>query len=418
LRRRVVVTGIGVVSPLGRDVKDLWDGIISSRSGIRTIDTFDTSGIAAKIAGMIPVGSENGFDPGDYLSPREQRKIDKFIIYAIAAADQAVHDSGFSLLSPEEKGKTSVFIGSGIGGVAGLYDTSTTLFSEGARRVPPFFIPSVLINLASGHVAIRYGITGSNFSIVSACSSGTHSIGEGFKSIRDGYSDFAIVGGAESAVSILGVAGFAAAKALSTKFNETPEKASRPWDRRRDGFVVGEGAGILTLETLDSARNRNVKIYGEIIGYGASCDAFHITAPPPDGLGAIRAMENALADARISKDLVDYLNAHGTSTPAGDVVEINAIKKVFGDHAYSMNVSSTKSAMGHLLGAAGAVEAIISILAIQNRTAPPTLNLDDPDDDCDLNLTPYFPQDREINCAMSNSFGFGGTNGCLIFKKI
>jgi 3-oxoacyl-[acyl-carrier-protein] synthase II len=418
LRRRVVITGLGAISPLGRNVEHLWEGIIASKSGVRIIDTFDTSGIAAKIAGMIPVDAERGFNPDLYLSPGDQRKIDKFIIYAIAAADQAIHDSGFSSLSEEERSRTSVFIGSGIGGVSRLYDTSVTLSSEGARRVSPFFIPSVLCNLASGHVAIRHRLTGYNFSIVSACSSGTHSIGEGFKSIRDGYADFAVVGGAEAAVCKLGVAGFAAARALSTKFNETPEKASRPWDRDRDGFVVGEGAGILTLETPESAKIRGAQIYGEIVGYGASCDAFHITAPHQGGMGAIMAMENALADAQISKDKIDYLNAHGTSTPAGDIVEIEAIKKVFGEHAYHLNISSTKSSMGHLLGAAGAVEAIISVLAMQNNVAPPTLNLDNPDEGCDLNLTPNYPQDREIDYIMSNSFGFGGTNGCLIFKKI
>jgi 3-oxoacyl-[acyl-carrier-protein] synthase II len=417
LRRRVVITGIGAVSPLGKDVDDLWNGIIECRSGVRAIDTFDTSGISSKIAGMIP-GGEGGFNPDDYITPSEQRKIDKFIIYAISAADQAVRDSGFDSLSDEKKSRTSVFIGSGIGGVARLYDTSVTLFSEGARRVSPFFIPSVLINLASGLVAIRYNLTGPNFSIVSACTSGTHSIGEGFRSVRDGYSDFAVVGGAEAAVCKLGVAGFASARALSTRFNDTPDKASRPWDRNRDGFVVGEGAGILALETLESAKSRNARIYGEIIGYGASCDAFHITAPSKDGLGAIMAMENALSDAQLSKEGVDYLNAHGTSTPTGDIVEINAIKKVFGNHVYDMNVSSTKSAMGHLLGAAGAVEAIISILAIRNNVAPPTLNLIEPDDECDINLTPIFPQERKIDCVMSNSFGFGGTNGCLIIKKI
>jgi 3-oxoacyl-[acyl-carrier-protein] synthase II len=392
--------------------------LVSSKCGVRVIDTFDTSGITAKIAGMIPVDVKNGFNPDVYLTPGEQRKIDKFIIYAIAAADQAIRDSGFFSLTDEERSRTSVFIGSGIGGVSRLYDTSVTLFSEGARRVSPFFIPSVLCNLASGHVAIRHRLTGCNFSIVSACSSGTHSIGEGFKSIRDGYSDFAVVGGAESAVCKLGIAGFAAAKALSTKFNDSPEKASRPWDRDRDGFVVGEGAGILALETLDSAKSRGAKIYGEIVGYGASCDAFHITAPHHEGSGATMAMENAISDAQIPKDKIDYLNAHGTSTPAGDIVEIEAIKRVFGDHAYQINISSTKSAIGHLLGAAGAVEAIISVLAMLYKVAPPTINLDKPDDGCDLNLTPNHPQDRKIDYVMSNSFGFGGTNGCLIFKKV
>jgi 3-oxoacyl-[acyl-carrier-protein] synthase II len=418
LRRRVVITGIGAVSPLGKDVLDLWDGISSCRSGIRSIDTFDTSGIASKVAGMIPKG-DDGFNPDVYLSHVEQRKIDKFIIYAVAAAAQAVRDSGFDSLTDEQKTKTSVIIGSGIGGVSRLYDTSVTLSSEGAKRVSPFFIPSVLVNLAAGHVAIMHGFKGENYSMVSACASGTHSIGDGFKSIRDGYYDFAVVGGAEAAVCSLGVSGFAAARALSTKFNDFPQKASRPWDRQRDGFVVGEGSGVLTLETLESANERNAHIYGELVGYGASCDAFHITSPSTDGAGAALAMEKALNDAQIPKERIDYLNAHGTSTPAGDLVEIMAIKKVFKEHSSSINVSSTKSSMGHLLGAAGAVEAIVSLLAMKHSLVPPTLNLDDPDDGCyDINLTPNSPQERKIDCIMSNSFGFGGTNACLIIKKI
>ncbi|MDR0640669.1 MAG: beta-ketoacyl-ACP synthase II [Holosporales bacterium] len=417
MRRRVVITGMGAVSPLGRDVESLWDGIVSCRSGVRLIDTFDTSDIASKIAGMIPLG-EGGFNADEYVSPAEQRKIDKFIVYAISAAEQAMEDSGFSALTAEEKDRTAVLVGSGIGGVSRLYDTSVTLFSEGARRVSPFFIPSVLSNLASGHIAIRHRITGPNYSIVSACASGTHSIGEGFRFIRDGYIDYAVVGGAEAAVCCLGVSGFAAARALSTKFNDTPELASRPWDRQRDGFVVGEGAGILTLETLDSAIKRKAKIYAEIIGYGSSCDAFHITAPSENGAGARNAMLAALRDATINVEDIDYLNAHGTSTPAGDLVEIQAIKSVFKEHAYKINISSTKSAMGHLLGAAGAIEAIISILAMRRGVAPPTLNLDDPDEGCDVNLTPKVPQERTISCVMSNSFGFGGTNGCLVFRKI
>ncbi|MDR1233967.1 MAG: beta-ketoacyl-ACP synthase II [Holosporales bacterium] len=417
MRRRVVITGMGAVSPLGRDVETLWNGIVSCRSGVRLIDTFDTSDIASKIAGMIPLG-EGGFNADDYITPSEQRKIDKFIIYAISAASQAISDSGFSSLTDEERSRTAVLVGSGIGGVSRLYDTSVILFSEGARRVTPFFIPSVLSNLASGHIAIRHKITGPNYSIVSACASGTHSIGEGYRFIRDGYIDFAVVGGAEAAVCCLGVAGFAAARALSTHFNDAPELASRPWDRRRDGFIVGEGAGILTLETLDSAKRRNAKVYAEVIGYGSSCDAFHITAPAENGVGAMDAMQGALKDAMINGEEIDYLNAHGTSTPAGDIMEIRAIKSVFKDHASKINVSSTKSAMGHLLGAAGAIEAIISIFAMNNGVAPPTLNLDDPDDECDLNLTPKTPQERQISCIMSNSFGFGGTNACIILRKV
>jgi 3-oxoacyl-[acyl-carrier-protein] synthase II len=348
----------------------------------------------------------------------EQKRVGKFIVYAMAAAAEAFLDSGFNSFSETEKEKTAVIIGSGIGGVEKLYQTSVTLLQEGAKRVSPFFIPSVLINLASGHVAIKYGLKGRNYSIVSACTSGTNSIGEAFHLIRDGYVDFAMAGGAEAAICELGVSGFAAAKALSTKHNNHPKEASRPWDKERDGFVIGEGAGIIVLETYESAAKRNAKIYGEVIGYGASCDAFHITAPPADGLGAKMAMQFALEDACLNKEAIGYINAHGTSTPLGDTAEILAIKKVFEQHAYKINVSSTKSAMGHLLGAAGAIEAIISLLAAKNNVCPPTLNLYTPDEGCDLNLTPFVSQERSIQYAMSNSFGFGGTNASLIFKKI
>jgi 3-oxoacyl-[acyl-carrier-protein] synthase II len=416
LKRRVVVTGIGAVSPLGHDVHSLLNGILQCKSGIKKIDVFDTTGIPSKVAGMIDVG-EGGFNADLHMNPTEQRKLDKFIIYAVAASDQAVADSALFELSEEQKSKTAVMIGSGIGGIGRLYELSSVLFT-GERRISPFFIPSVLVNLAAGNVAIKYGITGPNYSVVSACATSTHCIGEAFRSIRDGYNDFVIAGGAEAGVCLLAVSGFAAAKALSTKFNDTPEKASRPWDKQRDGFVVGEGAGVLVLETLESAQKRGVKIYGEIIGYGASCDAFHITAPRPDGSGAQASMKNALADAMICGSEIDYLNAHGTSTQAGDIIEVKAIKSVFGDHAYKFNVSSTKSAMGHLLGAAGAVEAIVSLLAMQNNIIPATLNLDDPDDECDINLTPNALQEKKVSCVMSNSFGFGGTNGSLIMREL
>ena len=417
MKRRVVVTGIGAISPLGHDPLSMWSGIISSKSGIRTIDSFDTSDLAVKIAGTIKK-AEDGFNPDIYMSPSEQRRVDQFIVYAVAAAQQAFSDAGFSDLTEEQKMKTSVVVGSGIGGVSRLYDTSVVLHKEGARRVSPFFIPSVLVNLAAGHIAIKFGLRGPNYSVVSACATGTHSIGEAFRSIRDGYTDFSIAGGAEHAVCKLGVTGFAAAKALSTGFNDTPEKASRPWDKDRDGFIVGEGAGILALETLESAQKRGAKIYGEIIGYGASCDAYHITAPSPDASGAAGSMENALIDAQINKEDIDYINAHGTSTPQGDIAEIKAVKKVFGEHAYKINMSSTKSAMGHLLGAAGAVESIICLQAMESGIVPPTLNLENPDEGCDINLTPNTPQERSMSCTMSNSFGFGGTNGTLIFKKL
>ena len=416
MKRRVVVTGIGAVSPLGADVGSLWSNLMACKSGIGLIETFDTSDCPAKIAGNVP-GGESGFNPDLYMTPAEQRRVDLFIIYAIAAAQQAYLDAGYDSLTEEQKQRAAVILGSGIGGVSRLYDTSVVLHQEGARRVSPFFIPSVLVNLAAGHVAIRHGFMGCNYSVVSACATGTHSIGEAYRQIQHGYTDFALAGGAEAGACRLGVTGFAAAKALSTNFNNSPEKASRPWDRQRDGFVVGEGAGVIALEDLESAKKRGAKIYGEIIGYGASCDAFHITAPLKEGTGAALAMQNALDDACISKEDIQYINAHGTSTPAGDLAEIVAMKKVFGDHAYKLNVSSTKSAMGHLLGAAGSVEAIICLLAMQNNIVPATLNLEDPDEGCDLNLTPLVPQEREISIVMNNSFGFGGTNGSLIFKK-
>lgn len=415
MKRRVVVTGIGSVSPLGVNAASMWKALLEGKSGIREIDYFDASDITSRVAGALPKGE---FNPDIYMSPSEQRRVDKFIVYAIAAATQAFEDAGFSFLSEEQKSRTAVIIGSGIGGVERLYETSVILHNEGARRVTPFFIPSVLVNLASGHVAIKYGLKGCNYSVVSACASGTHSIGEAFRLIQNGYADFALAGGAEYAICRLGVAGFAAARALSTKYNDTPELASRPWDKGRDGFVIGEGAGIITLEEYDYAKKRGAKIYAEIVGYGGSCDAFHITAPVTEGTGAAQAMSEAIKDASIDKDLIGYINAHGTSTPTGDIAELVAIKKVFKDHAYEMNISSTKSAMGHLLGATGAVESIISIMAMHDNVCPPTLNLYDPDEGCDLNLTPLTAQERKIDYVMNNSFGFGGTNASLIFKKI
>ncbi len=417
MKRRVVITGMGVVSPLGCDVNAMWNNLIACKSGIRRIDTFDTTGMASKIAGMVPSLGEAGFDPDVYMPPMEQRRVDKFIVYAVAAASQALGNSGFINFDARQKENTVVFVGSGIGGISRIYDTSVTLHDEGARRVNPFFIPSVLVNLAAGHIAIKYGLKGANYSVVSACASGIHSIGEAFRYIRDGYADYAVAGGAEYAVCPLGVSGFSSAHALSTKYNDTPEAASRPWDKGRDGFVIGEGAGIVTLETLESAQKRNAHIHGEIIGYGASCDAYHITAPANDASGAILSMNRALKDAGISREAVDYINAHGTSTSAGDAAEINAVKTVFGEHAYKLNMSSTKSAMGHLLGAAGAVETIVCLKALNSNIAPATLNLNEPDDGFDINLTPNVPQEREIEYVMNNSFGFGGTNGSLIFKK-
>lgn len=418
MKRRVVVTGIGAVSPLGCDVESLWTNLIECHTGVKAIDTFDVSDMSSKVAGMVPTEGSFGFNSSKYMTPSEERKVDRFIVYAIAAAAQAIDDSGFASLSDFQKENTVVFVGSGIGGVSRLYDTAVTLHDDGARRVSPFFIPAVIVNLASGHIAIRYGFKGASYSVVSACATGIHSIGEAFKYIRDGYADYAVAGGAEHAVCPLGVSGFSSMRALSSRYNDNPEKASRPWDKGRDGFVIGEGAGILTLETLESAQKRNAKIYGEIVGYGASCDAYHITAPAKDASGAALSMERALSDAQIDKSSIDYINAHGTSTPAGDEAEILAVKKVFGDHAYRLNMSSTKSSMGHLLGAAGAVESIICLKSILDGTVPATLNLDEPDEGFDLNLTPHVPQERELTYVMNNSFGFGGTNGTLIFKKM
>lgn len=410
MKRRVVVTGIGIVSPLGCNCDVVWNSLIKGESGARTIDFFDTSDLPVKIAGIV-----KDFNPDKYIEPKEQRKVDSFILYALAAATDAYNDSK---LDESFKDNVSVIIGSGIGGLQRLYDTSIGLYNDGPRRgVSPFFIPSVIGNMASGLVAIQLGLKGANYCITSACASSTHAIGEAFHKIRDGYCDYAITGGAEDVVCRLGIAGFAAARALSTNYNDTPSKASRPWDKDRDGFVMGQGAGILVLETYESAIQRKAKIYGEIVGYGASCDAYHMTSPDPSANGAIASMEYAIKDASISPNNINYINAHGTSTKLGDKMEIDAIKQLFGNHAYSLNISSTKSATGHLLGAAGAVEAIFSLKAIQNNIIPPTINLDNIDTDFDLNLTPNEAQCKNVEFAMSNSFGFGGTNGTLIFKK-
>ena len=417
MKRRVVITGMGVISPLGCDVETMWKNLIASKSGIRKIDTFDTDGMASKIAGIVNFGDtkDGGFNPDDYMSPMEQRKVDKFIIYAIAAATQAVKNSGFSELTEEQKENTVVFVGSGIGGISRIYDTSITLHDEGAKRVNPFFIPSVLVNLAAGHIAIKYGFKGANYSVVSACASGVHSIGEAFRYIRDGYADFAVAGGAEAAVCPLGVSGFSSAHALSTKYNETPELASRPWDKGRDGFVIGEGAGIVTLETLESAKKRNATVYAEVLGYGASCDAYHITTPANDSSGAIIAMNKALRDASVEPESIDYINAHGTSTPAGDTSELNAVLNVFSHCLDKVCMSSTKSAMGHLLGAAGAVESIICIKSLLSNEVPGTLNLCEPDCDTNVNLVPIQAIQRNVKICMNNSFGFGGSNGSLVY---
>jgi len=415
--RRVVVTGLGLVTPLGVGVEDNWKRLISGESGIRAIQGFDVSDLPAKIAGQVPRGETSAglFNADDWVAPKDQRKMDTFILYALAAAVQAVEDSGWKPEDEEGQERTGVMIGSGIGGLPGITEGAITLHEKGPRRISPFFIPSSLINLASGHVSIRYGFKGPNHSVVTACATGAHALGDAARIIMLEDADVMVAGGAESAMNRLGIAGFAAARALSTGFNDTPERASRPWDKDRDGFVMGEGAGIVVLEELEHAKRRGAKIYGEIIGYGMSGDAYHVTAPSEDGNGGFRAMRNALRRAQLPIEAIDYVNAHGTSTPLGDEIELGAVKRLFGGHAYELSMSSTKSAIGHLLGAAGSVEAIFSILAIRDQVAPPTLNLDNPSPSCDIDLVAKRAKERRIRYAMSNSFGFGGTNASLIF---
>lgn len=421
--RRVVVTGIGAITPLANGAKSTWEKLIASQSGIRAIEAFDVSDLAAKIAGMIPLQlpdtpkQQDLFDASDYLEPKEQRKIDRFILYAIAAADEAVKDSGWQPANEEDRERTGVTIGAGIGGLSWIYDTSVTLLQQGARRVSPFFIPASLINLAAGQVSIRHGFRGPNHAVVTACATGAHSIGDAARMIMLDDADVMIAGGAEAAVCRAGVAGFAAARALSTAFNDTPTKASRPWDKDRDGFVMGEGSGVVVLEEYEHAKRRGAKIYAEVLGYGMSGDAHHITSPAEDGGGAYRAMKAALKNSKLSLEDIGYINAHGTSTPPGDLIEVKAMKRLFGDHSKNLAVSSTKSAIGHLLGAAGAVESIFSIFAMQHGIVPPTLNLDNPSEGCDLNFVPHKAQEKKLNYVMSNSFGFGGTNASLIFGK-
>ena len=415
--RRVVVTGLGLVTPLGIGVETVWARLIAGRSGLSAITAFDVSDLPCKVAGQVPRGpkDEGSFTADDFIPPKDQRKMDAFIQFAMAAATEAVADSGWAPTAEEDRERTGVLLGSGIGGLQGIYEATVLLHDKGPRRVSPFFIPACLINLASGHVSIRFGFKGPNHSVVTACSTGAHAIGDAARLIALEDADVMVAGGAESTISRLGVAGFAAARALSTGFNDTPERASRPWDKDRDGFVMGEGAGILVLEELEHARRRGAKIYAEVIGYGLSGDAYHITAPSEDGSGAYRAMRAALKRAKLTPEDIDYINAHGTSTPLGDEIELGAVKRLFGEHAYKLSMSSTKSAIGHLLGAAGSVEAIFSILALRDGVAPPTLNLDNPSPGCDIDLVPYKARQRPIRAALSNSFGFGGTNASLIF---
>jgi 3-oxoacyl-[acyl-carrier-protein] synthase II len=412
-----VVTGIGLVTPFGIGIQNNWTQLIEGKSGIGAIRSFDVSDLPAKIAGQVPRGptAENQFFPDDWVSPKDQRKMDDFILYGLAAAAQAVEDAGWLPTDEEDQNRTGVMIGSGIGGLFGIYDTALTLEQKGPRRVSPFFIPSCLINLVSGHVSIRFGFRGPNHAVVTACATGAHAIGDAARIIALDDADVMVAGGAEAAVCRIGMAGFSAAKALSTAFNDEPHRASRPFDRDRDGFVMGEGAGTVVLEELEHARARGAKIYGEVIGYGMAGDAYHITAPAEDGRGGFRAMQAALKRARLKPEDIDYINAHGTSTPLGDEIEVNAVKRLFGDSAYKLSMSSTKSATGHLLGAAGAIEAIFSLLAINSGVVPPTINLENPSESCDIDLVPQVAKERRVRYALSNSFGFGGTNASLIF---
>ena len=410
MSRRVVVTGVGLLTPLGIGTETSWEALRSGKSGIGPITQFDASAFSCRIAGEV-----KGFDPANYIEKKEIKKMGRFIQFAIAAAECALSSSGFRV-TPENAEQSGVYIGSGIGGFEVIEREHQTLLEQGPRRISPFFIPATIINLASGYVSIRTGAKGPNSATATACTTSAHSIGDSFRIIQRGEADMMVCGGTEACITPMGIGGFAAMRALSTR-NDDPQHASRPWDRDRDGFVVGEGAGMLILEDLESARRRNARILAEIIGYGMSADAFHVTAPPDNGDGAYRVMRNALRDAGIAPEQVQYINEHGTSTEVGDRVETAAIKRTFGEHAYKLAVSSTKSMTGHLLGGAGGLEAGITVLALRDQIAPPTMNLENPDPSCDLDYIPTKARPMKIDYALSNSFGFGGTNGCLIFKR-
>jgi 3-oxoacyl-[acyl-carrier-protein] synthase II len=418
--RRVVVTGLGMVSPLGCGVDTTWKRILGGQSGARKIDTFDVSDLPSKIACMVPRGdgSEGTFNADQWMEPKEQRKVDDFIIFGMAAARQALDDANWHPTTEEDRCATGTMIGSGIGGLNGIAETALLLKERGPRRVSPFFIPGRLINLASGYVSIEHGLKGPNHAVVTACSTGAHAIGDASRLIALGDADVMVAGGTESPIGRIGMAGFCAARALSTGFNDTPEKASRPYDKDRDGFVMGEGAGVLILEEYDHAKARGAKMYAEVIGYGLSGDAYHITSPPPDGNGGFRSMSAAMKRAGVSASDIDYINAHGTSTQVGDEIELSAVERLLGNAASKVSMSSTKSSTGHLLGAAGAIEAIFSILAIRDNIAPPTINLDHPSVETAIDLVPLAPRKREINIALSNSFGFGGTNASVIVQRV
>ena len=418
--RRVVVTGLGMVTPLGSGVEHVWSRLIAGDSGAARVSSFETDDLACKIACQIPLGdgSDGTFNPDAYMEVKEQRKVDPFIVYAIAAAKQALDDADWHPKSHEDQCATGVLVGSGIGGIGGIYDASITLHEKGPRRVSPFFIPGRIINLASGQISIAHGLKGPNHAVVTACSTGAHAIGDAARLIAFGDADVMVAGGAESPVNRLSLAGFAACRALSTGFNETPTKASRPYDKDRDGFVMGEGAGVVVLEEYAHAKARGAKIYAEVIGYGLSGDAYHITSPSPDGDGAYRCMSAAVKRAGISPSEIDYINAHGTSTPMGDELELKAVERLLGDAAANATMSSTKSSVGHLLGAAGSVEAIFSILVLRDNVIPPTLNLDNPSVQTKIDLVPFEAKRKQVDVVLSNSFGFGGTNASLVMRRV
>ncbi|MBT4921493.1 MAG: beta-ketoacyl-ACP synthase II [Rickettsiales bacterium] len=416
--RRVVVTGLGAVTPLGSGIKSNWDNLMDLKSGISGITQFDVSDVTSKIAGSVPRGHGFGeYNPDNLMSLKEQRKVSDFIMYGMDAADQAIADAELDTTNEEELHRIGVIIGSGIGGIHEIYDNTKILEEKGPRRISPFFIPSSLINLVSGQVSIKHGFKGPNHSVVTACATGTHAIGDAFRIIKYGDADAMVAGGSESALTKLALAGFASARALSTGYNDTPEQASRPWDEGRDGFVMGEGAGVVVLEELESAKKRGAKIYGEVIGYGMSGDAYHITSPAENGDGAFRCMKNTLNDAKINSDQIDYINAHGTSTPMGDRIELSTVARFFEKRSDNLSMSSTKSSTGHLLGAAGAIEAIYTVKAIYESARPATLNLDNSIESHGINLQANQILEKETSYALSNSFGFGGTNASLIFKK-
>ncbi|MFM2148868.1 MAG: beta-ketoacyl-[acyl-carrier-protein] synthase [Pseudomonadota bacterium] len=417
--RRVVVTGMGIACPLGLGVENVWKRLTAGESGLGVIESFDVSQLTAKIAGQVPVGTkaEGKLDLNEWIPVKDLKKMDRFIQLALVAAEEAVEDSGWKPEEDADRCRTGVMIGSGIGGLPTIFEASVLIKDGKTRRISPFFIPSALINLASGHVSIKYGFKGPNHSVVTACATGVHALGDAARLIALGDAEVMVAGGAEAAVSEIGMAGFCASRALSTAFNETPTKGSRPWDKDRDGFVMGEGAGVLVLEEYEHAKKRGAKIYAEVVGYGMSGDAHHITAPSEDGDGAFRSMRAALRSAGVTPDQVQYVNAHGTSTPMGDDLELGAVERLWGDAAKGLAMSSTKSAIGHLLGAAGAVEGIFSVLAIRDGIAPPTLNLEAPSRESPIDRVAKVAQERKIEVALSNSFGFGGTNASIVFKR-